>query len=107
VIAFSWQGLDNGFGYKPIIFNGFDTIGTGDSTGPTIALRPLYDDQVAPSAINSKSMIALSTGKVQATLPFRCEVNVFDSSGIDVAGTGPDEDLTLNRGCFKQTKHQQ
>ncbi len=95
VIAFSWQGFDNGIGYKKIVFDGTDSVGAFDTIGPVIALRPLYDDQDASTALNSKSTSALLTGRFRATLPFRCEVNVFDSSGIDVVGTGPDEGLTI------------
>jgi hypothetical protein len=95
VTAFSWQMQDNGFGFKPIIFDAItDTVGFVDTMGPTIALRPLYDADAA-SSIAAKSVIALSTGKIEATIPFRCEINVFDSSGIDVVGTGPDEGLTI------------
>jgi hypothetical protein len=94
VTVFSWLGFDNGLGYKPIVFDSTDSIGSFDTVGPSIALRPLYDDD-ASLAVNTKGTIALLTGKVQATLPFRCEVNVFDSSGIDVVGTGPDEGLSI------------
>jgi hypothetical protein len=95
ILAYSWQGFDNGIGYKHILFDGTDSIGSYDTIGPTIALRPLYDDQDASAATTAKSTVPLISGKIQATLPFKCEVNVFDSSGIDVVGTGPDEGLSI------------
>jgi hypothetical protein len=94
VTAFSWQTFDNAANCKPVIFDAVpDTMGLTDTVGPTIAIRPLFDDD-ASSAASSKNILPFSTGKIQGTLPFRCEINVFDSSGIDVAGTGPDEGLT-------------
>ena len=39
--------------------------------------------------------MALSAGKVQAILPFKCDIVVFAPNGIDVTGTGPDEGLTM------------
>jgi hypothetical protein len=92
--AFSWRMFDNGFGYKPVIFDAVpDTLGLSDTAGPSIALRPLYSGDTS-SVFASKNILPLSAGKILVTLPFGCEINVFDSSGIDVAGTGPDEGLT-------------
>jgi hypothetical protein len=93
LIAFAWQGPDNGLGQKSIVFNGSET-GSSDTVGPTIAIRQLFD-QTGSADVNKASVNALSTGTIQATLPFSCEIDVFDPSGIDVVGTGPDEGLTV------------
>jgi hypothetical protein len=97
VIAFSWQALDNGLGYKPIIFNGTDTLNNNghiDTTGPLIAIRALYDNASSLPAKTDNS-VALTADKLQAVLPFKCEINVVDSMGIDVTASGPDEGLTI------------
>jgi hypothetical protein len=97
VIAFSWQALDNGLGYKPIIFNGTDTLNNNghiDTTGPLIAIRALYDNASSLTAKTDNS-VALTADKLQAVLPFKCEINVVDSMGIDVTASGPDEGLTI------------
>ena len=93
LIAFSWQGSDNGLGQKSFIFSGSDT-GSSDTIGPTIAIRQLFD-QTGSVDVNKSTVNALSTGRIQAVLPFSCEIDVFDPSGVDVVGTGPDEGLTI------------
>jgi hypothetical protein len=45
--------------------------------------------------VNKVTVNGLSTGRIRAALPFSCEVDVFDPSGIDNVGTGPDEGLTI------------
>ena len=90
-IAFSWQGTDNGGGYKSFIFSGTmpgDSTGIIDTVGPLIAIRTLSSD-------NALASVPLSADKVQGNLPFKCEIDVVDSSGIDVTATGPDEGLTM------------
>jgi len=97
LIAYSWQALDNGLGCKAITFHGTDTSGANghnDTVGPIIAIRALYDDAVLATPKTNNS-IALTADKLQAVLPFKCEINVTDSMGIDVTGTGPDEGLTM------------
>jgi Peptidase family C25. len=93
VIAFAWQGPDNGLGQKNIVFSGSDT-GSADTVGPTIAIRQLFD-QTGSASVNKATVNALTTGGIKAVLPFSCEIDVFDPSGIDVVGTGPDEGLTI------------
>ena len=94
--AFSWQGFDNGVGSKNIFFNGSipPDSGSVDSVGPTITIRQLFD-QTGSVDVNKSTVNALSTSRIQAALPFSCEIDVFDPSGIDNAGTGPDEGLTV------------
>ena len=90
-IAFSWQGTDNGGGYKSFIFSStvnVDSSGIKDTVGPLIAIRTLSSD-------NALASVPLSADKVQGNLPFKCEIDVVDSSGIDVTATGPDEGLTM------------
>ena len=92
ITAFSWQGFDNGLGHKDIVFNGTessDSTGIVDTVGPAVSVRVLYDEQ------SSSDVIALTGGKISAVLPFNCEIDVVDSSGIDITGTGPDEGLTV------------
>jgi hypothetical protein len=93
LIAFAWQGPDNGLGQKSFIFSGSDT-GSSDTLGPTIAIRQLFD-QTGSVDVNKSTVNALTTGRIQAVLPFSCEIDVFDPSGVDVVGTGPDEGLTV------------
>ena len=94
LIAFAWQGPDNGLGQKSIVFSGTDTTGSSDTVGPTIAIRQLFD-QTGSAILNQTTVNALSAGRLQATLPFSCEIDVFDPSGINVVGTGPDEGITI------------
>jgi hypothetical protein len=96
VIAYAWQGSDNALGYKNVLFNGSEPqdSGSSDTAGPTIAIRQLFD-QTGSASVNKSTVNALTTGRIQAVLPFSCEIDVFDPSGIDNVGTGPDEGLTI------------
>jgi hypothetical protein len=96
VIAYAWQGGDNALGYKNVLFNGSEPpdSGSSDTAGPTIAIRQLFD-QTGSAAVNMATVNALTSGRIQAALPFSCEIDVFDPSGIDIVGTGPDEGLTI------------
>ena len=96
VTAFAWQGFDNGAGSKSIFFNGSipPDSGSADTMGPVIAIRQLFN-QTGLIDVNKAAVNALSTGRIQAALPFSCEIDVFDPSGIDNVGTGPDEGLTI------------
>ena len=94
LIAFAWQGPDNGLGQKSIVFSGTDTTGSSDTAGPAIAIRQLFD-QTGSAILNQTTVNALSAGRLEATLPFSCEIDVFDPSGINVVGTGPDEGITI------------
>ena len=96
VIAYAWQGSDNALGYKNVLFNGSEPqdSGSSDTAGPTIAIRQLFD-QTGSASVNKSTVNALTTGRIQAVLPFSCEIDVFDPSGIDIVGTGPDEGLTI------------
>ncbi|HEX7510804.1 MAG TPA: C25 family cysteine peptidase, partial [Chitinivibrionales bacterium] len=94
-IAFSWNAFDNGLGCKEFIFKGTEADSSRgiDTVGPRIAIKALSDDPAA--------LVALNQDKIQANLPFKCEITVTDSGGIDATGTGPDEGLTMEiPGCI-------
>ena len=91
VIAFGWQGFNNALGWKAITFNGMDTSAALDTSGPSISIRPLYDG--ASTSSGGANTFAARTDGIHTALPFKCEIDVSDSSGVAVAGTGPDEGL--------------
>jgi hypothetical protein len=45
------------------------------------------------------------TDKISGFLPLECEINVWDESGIDVTGIGPDEGLTYEIEGVKKRKN--
>jgi hypothetical protein len=94
VIAYTWQDSDNALGQKNIVFSGSMPLDStaSDTGGPVIAIRPLLDQTISSSA---QAVQALTSGAIQAILPFSCEIDVSDPSGLDVVGTGPDEGLTM------------
>jgi hypothetical protein len=65
-----------------------------DFAGPVIAIRQFVNASTA-SGFGNTSVQAFTTDKIQAILPFSCEISVLGTNGIDVAGTGPDEGLTI------------
>lgn len=89
--AYAWknQSADAATGYKTsIIFSGTDSRQrTSDTTGPVMSIRPAFDEE-------KLSTEASFTDHITSTMPLRCEVELFDESGIDAAGTGPDEGVT-------------
>jgi hypothetical protein len=94
VIAYAWQDSDNALAYKNIVFSGSMPLDStaSDTGGPVIAIRPLPDQT---SSSSTQAVQALTSGAIQAILPFSCEIDVSDPSGLDVVGTGPDEGLTM------------
>jgi hypothetical protein len=96
LIAWAWSqdssagaAASLGKGYKgDIIFSGTDTTTVGDTIGPRIGVRAIYDK----ADFNNGSDYA--TG-ISGRLPFEFEVRTYDESGIDVTGVGPDEGLTI------------
>lgn len=87
--VYAWQdtvlgvALDTSF-----IFAGTAKAKLADSTGPRISVRPIYDD----TSHNSEVSFA---DEIVSVLPLKCEIEVFDESGIDNMGAGPDEGLTI------------
>ncbi|MBD3390552.1 MAG: hypothetical protein GF418_00910 [Chitinivibrionales bacterium] len=89
LVAYAWHGKTVGTGLKTdIIFSGTDTTSVSDSAGPRIMVRPIYANQ----NFNSSGGF---TDRLTGMLPLECEINLYDESGIDIVGTGPDEGLTL------------
>jgi len=91
--AYAW--IDNntisGTGSKkPITFHGSLASGNiSDRTGPLISVRPSYDDDRLSGGNASFS------DHITVQVPFTAEIEIFDSSGIDAAGIGPDEGITV------------
>lgn len=92
LIAYAWEGDKVGLGCKNTIFHGSvsssSTMKT-DSSGPRITIRPLYDIDAMRSTESSFS------DRITSSLPFKCEIEIYDQNGIDVNGIGPDEGLTM------------
>jgi hypothetical protein len=77
-----------GKGYKGnIIFSGSEATTVGDTTGPRISVRCIYDEAGGNSGGGT-------IGTLAGRLPLEMEIRVYDESGIDMSGTGPDEGLT-------------
>jgi hypothetical protein len=99
--AYAWDGIQCGTGYRDdIIFFGTDTSIVTDNTGPRISVRPVYEydtEQIWDAG-------AGFTDKISSTLPLGFEINLWDESGIDRTGIGPDEGLTIEiPGVVKQS----
>jgi hypothetical protein len=93
--AYAWDGPVVALGYKKdFLFHGFAQFSVTDTSGPTISVRPVYSS-VSTGADASASKGASSTGGIIAPLPLTLEIMLFDSNGIDIVSTGPDEGLTF------------
>jgi hypothetical protein len=99
--AYAWDGKQYGTGYRDdIIFIGTDTLDVSDNTGPRISVRPVYENDTA----QEWNAGAGFTDKICSTLPFGFEINLWDESGIDRTGTGPNEGLIIEiPGVVKQS----
>ncbi|HMA65026.1 MAG TPA: C25 family cysteine peptidase, partial [Chitinispirillaceae bacterium] len=77
---------------KKLIFHGtkIDSTKATDTIGPTISIRPVYDN----TNMSSENMSL--TDKVVTMLPFSLQIDLYDESGIDVSGSGPDEGLIFD-----------
>ncbi|MBN1578946.1 MAG: hypothetical protein JW913_20460 [Chitinispirillaceae bacterium] len=100
--AYAWKEHSTmaGTGYRrDLIFHGSIPLGSGgvtDTTGPRITIRPAYDNE---QLLSGKG--ASFTDRVTTQMPVKCEIELFDESGIDAAGIGPDEGVTLEiEGVF-------
>jgi len=99
--TYAWlNDREFGVGYKGgMIFNGTDTANTGsDKTGPRITIRPVYDNEQWNTPVGF-------TDQVSGFLPLECEIVVWDESGVDVAGTGPDEGLSYEIEGVKERRN--
>jgi hypothetical protein len=93
--AYVWDGPVSALGNKKdFLFHGFSTSSVVDTTGPTISVRPVYKSASA-GADASTGMGASFTDRITAPLPLTIEIALFDSNGIDIVSTGPDEGLTF------------
>ncbi|MBN1131024.1 MAG: hypothetical protein JXA71_18695, partial [Chitinispirillaceae bacterium] len=89
--AFAWEGPKNALGCKKtLVFNGTKLQEqTNDSLGPRITIRPVYE------VSNMLSTSASFSDRITSSLPLNCEIELYDTSGINVMGSGPDEGLTM------------
>lgn len=72
-----------------LIFSGSVSNNSHDSTGPRISIRPVYED----SLLNPEKMNVSFSDRISSSLPMKFQIDLYDESGIDVAGSGPDEGL--------------
>jgi hypothetical protein len=87
--AYAWHGKTASTGIKQnIIFHGTDINIFSDTTGPRISMSPVFASQ-------KWSRGASTTDRITGILPLECKISLFDESGIDVVGTGPDEGLSI------------
>ncbi|MBN1983395.1 MAG: hypothetical protein JW795_17795, partial [Chitinivibrionales bacterium] len=91
LLTYAWDSTRSiGIGIKnDLIFKGSEGGGGSNNTqGPTIAVRPVYEnDSLWGSSVGVSSITTM--------LPLTCEIKLFDENGLDVAGEGPDEGLTV------------
>jgi hypothetical protein len=69
-----------------------------DTTGPRISVRPTYDDSVLRTEKFSFN------DKITSLLPLKFQIDLYDESGIDVSGNGPDEGLIYEIPGFLNKK---
>jgi hypothetical protein len=88
--AYAWNesGIATGI-VSDLLFKGSQPPKFDDTEGPRIGVRPIYD---VDSLWNTP---ATFTDKISSFLPLDIEINLWDKSGIDVRGIGPDEGLTI------------
>jgi hypothetical protein len=91
--GYAWREGKNGAatGCKSnIIFSGTDSsMSANDSVGPQITLRPVHDYPEMSTAKMSFSDHIISMDSL------KCEIEVYDPSGVDIIGNGPDEGLNM------------
>ena len=85
--AYAWQDTCSGLGYSSsIIFAGTYLDSSGDSSGPRISIRKVFEDAKLQSN-------ASATDRITSELPLTMAIDLFDENGIDVASNGPDDGL--------------
>lgn len=75
---------------KDLVFGGSVSLDSlSDTTGPQISIRPVYNSET----MDNGGLFV--TSRLSSQLPLQCEIRVFDESGINVTGSGPDEGVTM------------
>ncbi len=91
--AYAWKegSADAGAGCRrDLVFGGsVASSKSKDTEGPRISIRPVYED----SYLSGRE--ASFTDRITTQPPVKCEIELHDPSGIDVAGNGPDEGVTV------------
>ena len=81
------------------LFSGSIPDSSDDREGPRITIHPVYDnDAMWNTAVGF-------TDKISAFLPLECEINIWDESGIDLTGIGPDEGLSIEIEGVKEREN--
>ncbi len=90
LLAYAYdEGDALGVGRKSdVIFKGQEPYSADDTLGPNIMIRTVYDQ-------SSWNVAAGPANELTAMLPVELAVSLYDESGIDVVGAGPDEGLTF------------
>jgi hypothetical protein len=92
LIAYAWEGPKIGAGcLDSLYFHGTcaSCSMTNDTAGPRITIRPVYDLESMRSSSVSFS------DRVVSSLPLKCEIELYDESGINVIDNGPDQGLNM------------
>jgi len=92
LIAYAWEGQKVGVGcLDSLFFHGTcaSCSPTNDTVGPRITIRPIYDLESMRSSSVSFS------DRVVSSLPLKCEIELYDESGINVIDNGPDQGLNM------------
>ncbi len=88
--AYAWSDSSVGAGCKDsLIFNGTESRDITDTTGPRVSIRPVYNSQTMDQAG------LFVKNRITSRLPLKCELSIFDESGINVVGAGPDEGMGM------------
>ena len=101
--AYTWgekgQRFATGF-QDDYFFHGSATdFSTDDKEGPRIIIRPIYDNDA-----QWNTSVGF-TDKISGFLPLECEISVWDESGIDLTGIGPDEGLSMEIERVKEREN--
>ncbi|MDR2578998.1 MAG: C25 family cysteine peptidase [Chitinispirillales bacterium] len=98
--AYAWKEGDTltGGGYLGgLIFEGSETADIGDTVGPKISVRPIFNDV----GMNRAGLFVRN--RITSQLPLNVEIAIEGQNGINVIGTGPDEGLTIEvRGALSK-----
>jgi hypothetical protein len=89
LIAYAWDGNRMATGVRDdYVFNGSVSTKITDEQGPRIMVKPVYLTENMRAGAGYRE-------KISGQLPLQLNIELFDQSGIDVVGTGPDEGLTI------------
>ncbi len=101
--AYAWRDgrTEAASGFKDtLIFSGTDsTVSNNDTSGPQITIRPVHD---YPEFSTEKMSF---NNQVIVMDSLKCEIDIFDSNGVDVIGIGPDEGITLEIEGFSSKQN--